>query len=151
MTRLLLLLGLAVSVGCSSMQNGTKPSARTAVDTEGDALIDATALGDIDMAETTVGDFKGIIAPNYSSVSNAAMSASGAISDMQETLENDVVLYEDATNMIWNVSLMTSKYFYDSKTQTTYKFIADNDFIVMLAVTNVPPTAAVILDLEGYR
>jgi hypothetical protein len=103
------------------------------------------------MAETTVGDFKGIIAPNYSTVSNAAMSASGAISDMQETLENDVVLYEDATNMIWNVSLMTSKYFYDSKTQTTYKFIADNDFIVMLAVTNVPPTAAVILDLEGYR
>ena len=151
MNRILLFRGLAVIVGCSSVYNGSKQNARSAVDTDGEALIDSTALGDIDMAETTVGDFKGIIAPNYSNVSNAAMSASGSISTMQDIIENDVVMYDDATNMIWTVSLMTAKYFYDSRTQTTYKFITDNDFVVMKAVTNVPPTAEVILNLEGYR
>ena len=151
MTRLFYLLGLAIIVGCGSINNVGKPTVRSAVDTEGDSLIDSTALGDIDMAETTVGDFKSIIAPNYSNVSNAAMSASGSISEIQDFLESETVTYDQATNMIWNVSLMTAKYYYASRTQTTYKLITDNDFIVMQAVTNVPPSASVILKLEGYR
>ena len=99
------------------------------------------------MAKTTVGDFKGVIAPNYSSVSNAAMSASSSIEELSDAMA-ELIAYEDATNIVWNVALMTHKYIYDSRTETTYRFTAENDFLYMKAVTNVPPTAAVIIKLE---
>lgn len=151
MDRLLFISVLALYVGCSSISINSKQSIRAAVDTAGNSLADNTALGDIDMAETTVGDFKSVIAPDYSSVSNAAMSAAIAIPGIRNTLENETLMYNDATNMIWTTSLMTAKYYYDMKTQTTYKLVMDNDFVVMQAVTNVPPSADVILHLEGYK
>ena len=85
-------IGLMVIGGCSSIRDTNVPLLRAAVDTDGDSITDGTALGDIDMAETTVGDFKGIVAPNYSNVSNAAMSASGSISTMQDIIENSAEL-----------------------------------------------------------
>lgn len=45
------------------------------VDVDGNAAIDETALGDIDMAQSTLGDLKEEIAPNYETVSNKAMNA----------------------------------------------------------------------------
>lgn len=147
MNKTLILLCLGLIVGCIGYKSGTKNGIRSAVDTEGSSIVDATALGDIDMAETTVGDFKGVIAPNYSSVSNAAMSASSSIEELSDAMA-DLIAYEDATNIVWNVALMTHKYIYDSRTETTYRFTAENDFLYMKAVTNVPPTAAVIIKLE---
>lgn len=147
MNKTLILLCLGLIVGCIGYKGGTKNGIRSAVDTEGSSIVDATALGDIDMAKTTVGDFKGVIAPNYSSVSNAAMSASSSIEELSDAMA-ELIAYEDATNIVWNVALMTHKYIYDSRTETTYRFTAENDFLYMKAVTNVPPTAAVIIKLE---
>lgn len=62
------------------------------VDTDGNAVTNETALGDIDMAASTYGDLKTGIAPNYSNVSNAAVSALAALPSKAST--NDVVLKE---------------------------------------------------------
>lgn len=147
MNKTLILLCIGLIVGCIGYQDTTKNGIRAAVDTEGSGIVDATALGDIDMAKTTVGDFKNVIAPNYSVVSNAAMAASSEIEDISNYV-NELISYEDATNIIWNVSLMTHKYIYDRQTETTYRLTAENDFLYLHAVTNVPPTAAVIMKLE---
>lgn len=136
MNRFICVIGVLAVVGCSSSRLNQDCGARSAIDTEGRQLSDTTALGDIDMAETTVGDLKGVVAPDYSSVSNAAMDAIG---------------YGDATSIIWRAAIATQKYIYDNTTETLYKFSADNDFLLMEAVTNVPPTPAVIKALEEMR
>lgn len=136
MNRFICVIGVLAVVGCSSSRLNQDCGARSAIDTEGQQLSDTTALGDIDMAETTVGDLKGVVAPDYSSVSNAAMDAIG---------------YGDATSIIWRAAIATQKYIYDNTTETLYKFSADNDFLLMEAVTNVPPTPAVIKALEEMR
>ena len=46
-----------------------------AQDTSGNPLVDSTDMGDIDMDETTVGDFREVISPNYAFVSNTATTA----------------------------------------------------------------------------
>lgn len=92
-------------VGCSSLRAGQNYGARSAIDTEGRSLSDTTALGDIDMAETTVGDLKGIVAPNYSIVSNAAMDASRKIPEIEDVLYNNTIGYGEASNIIWQATI----------------------------------------------
>lgn len=128
-----LFLALAL-IGCTGPKSQT--TVRSAVDTDGNALVDSTLLGDIDMGETTVGDFRDVIAPDYLDVYESALAA---------------VAYEDVTNLVWNAAIATQKYIYDSTTETTYKIITDNDFLLMRAVTNVPPTPDVIMKLERGR
>lgn len=136
-SRILALIAALVIVGCNSPKNpSTNVTPRSAVDTDGNELVDSTLLGDIDMGVTTIGDFRDIVAPDYSSVSDLAFSS---------------VAYEDVTNLVWTASIATQKYIYDSTTETTYKIITENDFLVMRAVTNVPPTPAVIMKLERMR
>lgn len=151
MNRFICVIGVLAVVGCSSSRLNKDCGARSAIDTEGQQLSDTTALGDIDMAETTVGDLKGVVAPDYSSVSNAAMDASRKIPVIEDVLYTDTIRYGEATNIIWQAAIATQKYIYDNTTETLYKFSADNDFLLMEAVTNVPPTPAVIKALEEMR
>ena len=51
-------------------------------------------------------------------------------------------------DIVWDIYTSSQRYIYDSGTETTYKFSATNDFLYLQAVTNVPPTAAVIQALE---
>lgn len=151
MNRLFCIIGMLAVVGCSSSRLTQNHVARSAIDTDGQQLSDTTALGDIDMAATTVGDFKGVVAPDYSSVSNAAMYASRTIPAIEDTLYNDTIGYDEATNIIWQAAIATQKYMYDDYTETLYRLSAKNDFLLAEAVTNVPPTPAVIKALEGMR
>ena len=52
------------------------------------------------------------------------------------------------TNLVWDIYLTSQRYIYDAATETCYRFSATNDFLYLSAVTNVPPTAAVIEELE---
>lgn len=151
MNRVFCIIGMLAVVGCSSSRLTQNHVARSAIDTEGLPLADSTALGDIDMAATTVGDLKAVVAPDYSSVSNAAMSASQVIPEIEDTLYNKTIGYGEATNIIWQAAIATQKYIYDNYTETLYKFSAENDFLLMEAVTNVPPTPDVIKALEEMK
>ena len=105
-----------------------------AVDTDGNAITSSTDLGDIDMDATTVGDFQEVIAPGYSNI--AASIASKVSAD-------------NVTNLVWDIYLTSHLYFYDTYTQTTYKQIIQNDYYLLIAVTNVPPSYEVIRALES--
>ena len=105
MNRFFCIIGMLAVVGCSSLRAGQNYGARSAIDTEGRSLSDTTALGDIDMAETTVGDLKGVVAPNYSIVSNAAMDASRKIPEIEDVLYNNTIGYGEASNIIWQATI----------------------------------------------
>ena len=87
----------AKTVFRESIEVRATPILGVAVDTDGNAISDETALGDIDMAETTVGDFKGVIAPNYNVVSNAAVNA--ATKESVDRLRDNIdIVASSATN-----------------------------------------------------
>ena len=77
------------------------------VDTDGNAVTNETALGDIDMAASTYGDLKNGVSPGYGTVSNAAVNAAitnalqdaaiSTLSDSISTLNDTKASKADAT------------------------------------------------------
>lgn len=60
----------------------TPQSFAALVDTDGNAVTNETALGDIDMGVSTYGELKNGIAPDYNTVSNAAITIANGVTNL---------------------------------------------------------------------
>ena len=115
------------------------------VDTDGNAVTNQTALGDIDMAASTYGDLKNGVAPGYGTVSNAAVNAASneRVNNLQTALDlaaTAATNYTDsAAAAAVTTAVATSKTYTDSSTNAVIQHVdaMDTSYFRFETITNV--------------
>ena len=125
--------------------SATLPSSAALVDTDGHAVTNETALGDIDMRVSTYGDLKNGIAPGYGTVSNAAVNAATKerVNSLQTALDLAAAAatnYTDAAAAAAvSTAVSTSKDYTDISTNAVIQHVdgMDTSYFRFETITNV--------------